>query len=431
MLNKLERFARQYGMIRPGDRIICAVSGGADSMALLFAMYLLREKWGITLSAAHFNHHLRGEESDRDEGFVRDFCDRFDIPLHLGSGQIAPGKKGLEAAARDARYAFLNTLPGKIATAHTADDNAETVLMHLIRGTGLKGLGAIAPVNGKLIRPMLQVTRDDVEQFLEEYHIAHIEDSSNESDRFLRNRIRHQVMPLLRGENPSIAANLSAMALRLRQDEDALAAAAQQQATLDVAQLRQLHPAIRARVLEGFLKECGVREPEAEHITLAETLVFSDKPSACAAFPGGVTVGREYGVLTIVTQAEELGNLPLNCPGVTDAEQLGLRIICSETQMPESGREVFTVVPQGQVVLRSRQAGDTMRFPGGTKSLKKWFIDEKIPAARRLSIPVIADDLGVLGIYGGGANLNRCTGDGPMVRICFEKLEKENVRKSD
>ena len=129
MLNKLSAFLREWEMVQPGDTVIAAVSGGADSVALLFALYLLKEKLDITLEAAHFNHNLRGEESNRDEKFVRDLCDRYDIPLHTGSGNVVAGEKGLEAAARDARYAFLQSFKGKIATAHTADDNAETVLM--------------------------------------------------------------------------------------------------------------------------------------------------------------------------------------------------------------------------------------------------------------------------------------------------------------
>ena len=160
MLNKLSAALRE--LVQPGDTLVCAVSGGADSVALLFGMYLLREKLQLRLSAAHFNHHLREGESDEDEAFVREFCARYEIPLTVGGAFVQPGKKGLEAAAREARYAFLRSLPGKIATAHTADDNAETLLMHLLRGTGLKGLGGIAPVNGPLIRPMLNITRQEV-----------------------------------------------------------------------------------------------------------------------------------------------------------------------------------------------------------------------------------------------------------------------------
>ena len=194
-------------MVDAGDHVICAVSGGADSVALLFAMYLLKEKLEIRLSAAHFNHRLRGEESDRDEAFVREFCGHYDIPLFVGSGEVKPGKKGLEAAARDARYAFLRQLPGKIATAHTADDNAETVLMRLIRGTGLKGLGAISPVRGNLIRPMLTVTRQDVLAFLEKERISYMTDSSNETDAFLHEghtRTRRSGKHTLSGSGSSV-----------------------------------------------------------------------------------------------------------------------------------------------------------------------------------------------------------------------------------
>ena len=115
MLNKLQSFVRKNDLIASGDRVICAISGGADSVALLFALYLIKDKLHIELAAAHFNHGLRGAESDRDEAFVRDFCSRYDIPLYVGSGEVKAGKKGLEAAARDARYAFLKSLDGKIA----------------------------------------------------------------------------------------------------------------------------------------------------------------------------------------------------------------------------------------------------------------------------------------------------------------------------
>ena len=416
MLNKLCAFAARYDMILPGDRVICAVSGGADSVALLFGLYLLKEKVGITLSAAHFNHGLRGEESDRDEAFVRDFCQRYDIPLHCAKGTVTAGKKGLEAAARDARYSFLRTLPGKIATAHTADDNAETVLMHLVRGTGLKGLGAIAPISGGVIRPMLSVTRADVLAFIEEYNLSYVTDSSNETDDFLRNRLRHKVMPLLKEENPRLAQNLSAMALRLREDEEALA----QKPEHSVAVLRQMKPALRSRALSAALEQWGVREPESEHIALAESLVFSQKPSARAEFPGGVTVCRNYDKLERCDALPPLEQVALTCPGVTPIPQLRLQVICQPAAGALDEKDRFTVLPQGQMVLRCRQSGDAMRRPGGSKSLKKLFIDRKIPASRREQIPVIADEMGVLGVYGIGANGDRVSHGG--VTVIFEEM---------
>ena len=184
-------------------------------MAMLWAMWLMKDQLKITVEAAHFNHNLRGEESNRDEAFVVAFCKNHNIPCHVGAGKVEPGEKGLEAAARNARYAYLQSLPGKIATAHTADDNAETLLLHLVRGTGLKGLGGIAPIRGNLIRPMLTVTRREVLDFLDRHKIPYVTDSSNETDAFLRNRIRHHVMPLLRQENPRIGENLSKLAKAL------------------------------------------------------------------------------------------------------------------------------------------------------------------------------------------------------------------------
>ena len=420
MLNKLLEFIRRYGLISPGDRVICAVSGGADSVALLFAMYLLRERLNITLEAAHFNHRLRGEESDADEAFVKELCSRYDIPLHLGSGRILPGKKGLEAAAREARYAFLRSQPGKIATAHTADDNAETVLLHLVRGTGLKGLGGISPMNGNVIRPMLTVTRREVEAFLSEYALPHREDSTNATDLFLRNRIRRNVMPLLLQETPSLAENLSDMALGLREDEDYLFRMAGE--TLPgVAALREMHPALRARALERFLKENGVSEPEKRHIALLEQLVFSDKPSARADLPGGITVARRYDTLEKLDKAQPFSERVLE--GSLELPELGLRVVCAEADTIVNTPDTFTVIPEGRIVVRSRLPGDRIRLSGGTKSLKKLFIDRKIPASERLRIPVIADDAGVLGVWSIGADQNRIPKALPAVTIRFEKME--------
>ena len=402
MRNKLLAFIRQYAMGQPGDKVVCAVSGGSDSMALLWSMYLLKGKLGICLEAAHFNHNLRGAESERDEAFVRDFCKTHGINCHVGRGEVVPGDKGLEAAAREARYRFLKTLPGMIATAHTADDNAETMLMHLVRGTGLKGLGGITPKTDRLIRPMLTVTRREVLAFLEAEQIPYVTDSSNATDDFLRNRIRHHVMPLLKQENPSLAENLSVTALNLRQDAAALDALAEP--TADVETLLQMEPALQSRALTKLLLSWGVPEPETGHIDLLRKLLLSDNPSARGAFPGNICICRQYGKLVKLEEKEELPEIILNNPGVTRIPQWGITVTCAPAETSGNGWKVYA---EGTLLLRSRKEGDTIVLPGGTKSLKKLFIDRKIPASQRSRIPVIADSLGVVGVAGIGPSHDR------------------------
>lgn len=418
MLNKLKAFMGDFR----GEKVVCAVSGGADSMAMLWGMYLLKDKLALTLSAAHFNHGLRGEESDRDEAFVREFCAGYGIPFVSQKGSVVAGAKGLEAAARDARYAFLKSLPGKIATAHTADDNAETILMHLVRGTGLKGLGGISPVNGNLIRPILDVTRDEVIAFLQEYSIPYIEDSSNASDDFLRNRIRHHVMPLMKKENPSLPGNLSAMAQRLRQDEAALDRVAKEAKTDNVQALCALQPGIRSRVLSQMLMDAGVKEPEAEHIRAMEKLIISEKPSAKAFFPNGVTVHRCYNTLRAAKGEQILTTRELVCPGVTELPEANVKIVCTPNESADKTIRSYPVLIKGKPIVRTRQTGDTIRLSGGTKSLKKLFIDSKIPASQRNAVPVLADDEGVLGVVGFGGNLDRISNDCDAIRIEIKDL---------
>lgn len=427
MLNKLKSFLKQYDMVQSGDAVICAVSGGADSVAMLFGFYLLAKKLGISVRAAHFNHHLRGGESDRDEAFVRTICERYNIPLDVGQGEVVSGKKGLEAAAREARYSFFRSLSGIVATAHTADDNAETLLIHMVRGTGLKGLGGIAPINDVFIRPMLGITRQEVLAFLDAYHLDYVVDSSNNTDMFLRNRIRRHVMPLLKQENPKLLENLSATALRLREDEQVLSQLSAVSELPNVSTLRQFQPPVLRRMLAAFLEKCGVIEPEAEHIALAERLVFSDKPSAKADFPGGVVISRNYERLEKVEELQMLDCLPLACPGAVDLPEAGIRVICLPAKKLCNDKDCFTVTASNDVFVRCRIAGDAMRTSGGTKSLKKLFIDNKISASRRMLTPVIADSDGVLGVCGFGANQDRLADSLPAMEIRFVNISPKGI----
>jgi tRNA(Ile)-lysidine synthase len=259
-------------------------------------------------------------------------------------------------------------------------------------------------------------------EFAAEYCLQYCTDSSNETDDFLRNRLRHHVMPLLKQENPCFAENTSAMALRLRQDEQALGEAAAYDTLPDVYALRQLPKAVRSRMLERFLKENGVKEPEASHISLAESLIFSEKPSAEGHFPGGVTICRNYDRLEKKEDAPILQTVPLFM-GVTQIP--GYRITCAPAQNLENTQTVFTVVPQGGLFLRCRQPSDAIRLPGGTKTIKKVFIDRKIPAGQRLQIPVICDEAGILAVAEIGVNLDRKAEKLPAVQIFIEKLERK------
>ena len=228
-------------------------------------------------------------------------------------------------------------------------------------------------------------------------------------------------MPLLKQENPRLAQNLSEMAMSLRQDAEALKAMDTENA--DILQLRQMPTAHRSRALAKFLKENGVPEPERSHIRMAEALLFSEKPSAWAAFPGGVIIGREYDRLVRRQAAHPIETTVLQPGEVLELPELALRVHCVFAEEICNTKEIFTVNTRGPVLLRSRQAGDAIRLNIGTQTLKKLFVDRKIPAALRESIPVFADDEGVLAVGGIGANVDRLAEKLPAVQIRLEMIE--------
>ena len=191
------------------NHVTVALSGGADSVALLHSLYSLRDELGITVKAAHLNHLIRGEEAFRDEAFVRDLCENLGIQLVCEQIDVPRYAKenslSLELAARQLRYDFLNRVcEGKIATAHTASDNLETVLFNLTRGTALKGLCGIPAMRGNIIRPLIFATRQDIEDYCKDFSLQYVTDSTNLSDDYTRNKIRHNVIPVLKELNSSV-----------------------------------------------------------------------------------------------------------------------------------------------------------------------------------------------------------------------------------
>ena len=288
--------------LRPGDRVCCAISGGADSTALLLlvhaANFLPKNALGVGLSAVHINHGLRGLESDADQTFVAELCDRLEIPLSIHSVDTAAyatlHRETIEEAARNLRYGVFHTLLAErqathILTAHTLDDQAETVLMKLLRGAWLEGLSAIAPEitlpHGKILRPLLHTRREDLRAYLTAQNQPWREDSSNSDEAFTRNRLRHSVLPALRAENPSIDHTLSNLAELAREEESRWqaeltrllpqlllpgkpvrgggravgTAPGEASLAIEIERLRAFDPALRRRVLRAAARQLGAR----------------------------------------------------------------------------------------------------------------------------------------------------------------------------
>lgn len=428
MLKTVETFIREQDLIPPGSTVLCAVSGGADSVAMLHILYRLRDRLGFALAAAHYDHKLRGAESDRDRQFVEQFvrlcCGehrRIDgtvlpaVRLYLGSGDVAGQARlrgaGIEETARDMRYSFLRQAAkeagaDRIATAHTASDNVETILFHLARGSGLRGLGGILPRREEIVRPLLTVTRREVEDYLFHHCLPHMEDSSNQSDDYTRNRIRHQVLPVLEELSPGFLGRMADTAALLRADEACLTGLARELAdqavpergglSIEAKSIAAAPDPIASRALRLLLGRLwgGDQNCSAVHLNALLRLCRGDDPSGEVHLPHGTNARRAYETLLFVPRLGliplEEGPLPL--PGTLNCGPW--RVSCTQ--------EDYRGQPQGPwdfwldreavpaVRVRSRRAGDRLTPPGRLgKTVKKWMIEEKIPRFRREVLPVL------------------------------------------
>ncbi len=417
---------REYEMLSGADRVVCALSGGADSVCLADVLLSLATELGFRLECAHYNHLLRGEESDRDAAFAAAWCAQRGLKLHMGSGDVSAYASqhhlGTEEAARRLRYAFLDSLGNertKIATAHQADDQAETMLMNLLRGSGPKGLAGIPPVRGLYIRPLLGVTREEILDYLRQRGLEYVEDSSNRDSTYRRNRLRQEVLPVLRELNPAFSAACGRTARLLRADEalldqlsDESVAFEGEAAVLSVEELLALPRPLSSRALRRAAGAFGI-QPEEKHISALLKLASSENPSAQLDLPGGLTARRQYDRL-LVSERKEVVPFPeteLPFGEWTEVPGRNLLVFWGEKSKNTKIHGKFTTYffkkdrICGTITIRLRREGDRLQLPGRQgKSLKKWMIQEKIPAAERSSLPVFADECGVLAVFGLGAD---------------------------
>lgn len=450
-MKQVLEFADKYDMLPEGTAVICAVSGGADSVCLLHIIKDIAARRRLKVYAAHFNHCLRGDESDRDERFVRRLCEELGIRLFCASGDVRGyGEKngiGTEEAARVLRYEFFEKTAAvisgsRVATAHNADDNAETLLMNLARGAGLKGLCGIPPVRDNYIRPLLCLSRGEIEDFLAERGIAHVEDSTNAENEYTRNRLRHDAVPVLRSINPNFAAAVHDTAELLREDEKLLDRLADEavpigcdergRAILPVKALAAAEYPLAARAIRKAAVKLNCR-PSAAHVRAVLEIAGSGVPSAETQLPGGVKVSREYDKVVFAWNEEPAA------PGETElkwgewvergdiAAYFGPKekIECDE-YFPFKKSEIC-----GIIRVRPRRSGDRIcldRRQGG-KTLKKLFIEKKIPAADRENIPVVADEEKVLAISALGRSAELSPAEEADCIVALKKKDKSSTEE--
>lgn len=405
--------------------VIIAFSGGADSMALThFVMSRVPKE---RLLCAHVNHMLRGAEADADENFVREFCEahglRFTF-LREDVAALAREKKiGTEECGRLVRYRFFHSLCTEendvIITAHNADDNVETVLMNLAGGTGLSGLCGIPYRRGSVVRPLLRVSREEIERYCYENGLAYVTDSTNAEDVYTRNRIRHRVLPELRAVNPRLTDAVARLTSNVWEAQDYLLASAgdllkeaQSLYGLLLPVLRQAHPAVRKQALKLWLERQGCGRLSAGHMeSLSENLSNGYRLS----LPGGLEIQCSAGVLTLVRQASAEWEYPVSAGEWKLPNGKLLKILKKTGVDTQNVRKINNLLFNSlldcdtitdALTARSRRAGD--RFaPAGrgvTKTLKKLFGEMKIPAAIRDDMVVLQSGGEIVYVEGAGVS---------------------------
>jgi len=419
---RILRFVRDHDLARPGERILVAISGGADSAALLAALHRIHAELGISLVAAHLNHGLR-DDADRDEQAARALAAHLDVPLVAGRLETLAGAgDSLEQAARDERYRFLHATSAdaaadRIAVGHTLDDRAETFLLNLFRGAGPRGLAAPRPARGDgVIRPLLDERRAVVRAFAEQSGLAIVEDRSNHDRRFARNRVRLDLLPAVVEAFSDGVVQRIASAARILDEEDRLledlADATLESlrrpgpgVLLEARGLASHIPALAARVLRAAIAEAkgDLRRVTEAHIRDGLRLARSDSRGREIMLPGDIRVVRDGDVLAVVPTSAEGPAAEYEVPADAEGHHLlGHGIVLEVARAAAEDRPATASVvflrpdAAADLVLRPRRPGDRIRLLGGpgTRKISDLFIDCKVPRSQREWRPLLAEATG-------------------------------------
>ena len=431
-----------------GGRVLCAVSGGLDSMCLLD--FMTRQP-GFSVGAAHFNHCLRGAEADRDEAFVRDFCAKRRIPFVSGSGdtRLLAEKEDLsiEEAARRLRYEFLNKAAedggyDAILTAHHADDNAETVLLNLVRGTGSAGLAGIPQVRGNICRPFLRIPRAELAAYAAAHGVPHVEDSTNDDpDAAARNALRSSVMPVLRQINPKCVENIARTSAILREESDALESMARglmnqikelpDGVSVPCLMLTEVPQAVAERVVLQLIAQVAGHRKDltAAHVLAVLDLARGRTEEKEVSLPYGLTARRKKYSLEITRRPARPTGKPI---AVGDTVEFGAAAVSLSEQ--DSPGALPMRLPEGvPMTVTSWHPGDWLRLPGsrGPRSFKRLCAERGISPGERDALPVlrVGETHAADPVFGVQPDFAPCPGGQTVFLKFYKKTEESKYEK--
>lgn len=431
--NKVKKTVEEHALIKKGDKILVALSGGADSVCLLNVLYCLKDEFNISVAAAHLNHMIRGAEADGDEAYAAELCTRLDIPFYAKREDVpsAAKKKVIseELAGREARYEFFDELSAKygfdkVATAHNKNDNAETVMMRIIRGTGIDGLCGIKYKRDNIIRPILDITRDEIEGYCNENKLEYKTDSTNESTDYTRNRVRNELLPLIcKNFNPSIIDALTALSDNTREDAEFINSYAKRlymrinspmphrkPTVLDIKSLDMIGRSIRNRLYALAAKEVmgDGYKLERIHFDLIDGLCQKET-GAKAELPSGLRVSVKYGWLEFATEADEAEKkssgfcYEIELDDYFEEMDIKLEVV-DPARKPEKNQMIldYDLLEDKHLTVRSRKIGDKIVIykDGRSRKLKDYWIDKKVPRSERDKIPLLCADKEIVAIIG-------------------------------